>query len=274
MKLYFAGAESIVYIDAINRGGGENCLVSYHQLQNKPKYLEKNSEYYGKQKRVFLDSGAFTAATKGITIDIDKYINYIKDNINNIAVHACLDVIGDPKKTEEQQLYMESQGVTPLPVFHFSKKNDYSIFEKMCEKYDYIALGGVAMGIRDMPRVVDHFNKCFKIVGRYWAKGRKIRIHGFGVTAVSLLTQYPFYSADSTSWLSGPVFGNLYKWEGTRFSQTNYKKKAAAKFVNVELVQSYKGSYVHKALHNVIEFVKMEKYITALWTKRGITWDQ
>ena len=46
---------------------------------------------------IMLDSGAFSAWNAGKQIDIDKYIEFIRDN--NIDVYFNLDVIGD---VEEQ----------------------------------------------------------------------------------------------------------------------------------------------------------------------------
>ena len=42
---------------------------------------------------VFLDSGAFSAWTRGMEIDIQKYIEFIKQNQDIITVYANLDVI-------------------------------------------------------------------------------------------------------------------------------------------------------------------------------------
>ncbi len=42
---------------------------------------------------VFLDSGAFTAWTKRVEIDIQKYIEFIKQNQDVLTVYANLDVI-------------------------------------------------------------------------------------------------------------------------------------------------------------------------------------
>lgn len=37
---------------------------------------------------LFLDSGAYSAYTKGVNIDIQEYISFIKSNIKYISVYA------------------------------------------------------------------------------------------------------------------------------------------------------------------------------------------
>ena len=59
-----------------------------------------------KKINLFLDSGAYSAWSKGVTIDIDEYISFIKKNIKYITVYANLDVIGDPEATYRNQKYI------------------------------------------------------------------------------------------------------------------------------------------------------------------------
>ena len=77
---------------------------------------------------VFLDSGAFSAWTRGVEIDIQKYIEFIKQNQDVITVYANLDVISpgrfsmgtkeSAELTLRNQKIMEQAGLSPLPVFH------------------------------------------------------------------------------------------------------------------------------------------------------------
>ena len=43
----------------------------------------------------FLDSGAFSAFTQGAEIDIQEYIEFIKEHKDYLEAYANLDVIGD-----------------------------------------------------------------------------------------------------------------------------------------------------------------------------------
>lgn len=157
-----------------------------------------------KKISLFLDSGAFSAFTKGVEIDIDKYIDFIKEHIDYIDVYANLDVIGDAEATLENQKYMEKAGLTPLPCFHV--KEDFSYLKYYVDNYDYIALGGVAQAGRQAQIWMDD---CFDMICD--DKGMpKCKVHGFAVTSLKLMLRYPWYSVDSTSWVITSRMGGVY----------------------------------------------------------------
>ena len=157
---------------------------------------------------LFLDSGAFSAMTKGVKIDIDKYIEFIKEwQPQGIDVYACLDVIGDPIKTQENQIYMESKGLKPLITFH--NKEDYKWLEKYVNEYEYIAIGGIAKTGIKKSQMLNHLDKCWSIICN--KNGiPKCKVHGFGITAIDMLFRYPWYSVDSTSWVLTGRFGSVF----------------------------------------------------------------
>lgn len=160
-----------------------------------------------KEISLFLDSGAYSAMTQGVSIDIDEYISFIKKNKKYIDVYACLDVIGDPKQTYKNQLYMESKGLKPLIAFH--RGEDYKWLQKYIDKYDYVALGGLAGKGDSVQNLQRHLDKCFEMICDPKTGMPKLKIHGFGVTSVRILVRYPWYSVDSTSWVLSGRFGGV-----------------------------------------------------------------
>jgi len=156
--------------------------------------------------KLFLDSGAFSAWTKGIEIDIDEYIAFIKKWKKYIEVYSNLDVIGDAEGTYKNQKYMEKRGLKPLPVFHL--QDDFSWLEKyLKEGYKYLGIGGMA-GKQTVSN-----RKYF--LERLWDRiidknGLPIiKTHGFGMTSIDLIVRFPWYSVDSTSWLNASRMGNI-----------------------------------------------------------------
>lgn len=282
MKLYFAGGESTINYQNILLGGGRNMLMSVLSTlpKNKQGWIDDNWDDLSQFECIFLDSGAFSAFTLGIDIDINNYIAYLKKYQNKLTVYATLDVIGCEKGSAENQDYMIDQGVSPLPIFHStqSKKDsseNFTIFEEQCDRYDYIGLGGGAGTTASFEETCRFFDRCFKIIGRHWKNGKKIKIHGLGVTSQKMLERYPFYSVDSTSWLAGQQYGSLYRWENKKLQQSSYREKSVMKFINYGLIDPIKENYAYKerVQNNVREFVKMGDFITDLWAKRGIVWD-
>jgi len=156
---------------------------------------------------IFLDSGAFSAYTQKAVIKLDDYIAFIKKYAKYITVYANLDVIGDAEATLKNQHLMEAAGLKPLPTFHFGE--DISYLEYYIKHYDYIALGGVAVK-RTKGALVAWLDQCFDLICPAPERMPKVKVHGFGITAVDVMQRYPWYSVDSTAWVKSSRLGMIY----------------------------------------------------------------
>lgn len=181
-------------------------LISYYYLTHSSGY--KLSDFPEGQD-IMLDSGAFTADSKKVKIDLKKYAEFIKENQQYITTSVNLDVIGDKMENSEsaklsyQNLKkLESYGVKPIPVFH--QREDLKVLDYYCEHYNYVGLGGVG-NLGNFARRVEWLNKIFT---RYPNQ----KFHGFAITDFKVLMRFPFYSVDSTSWLMGSRFGTVTLW--------------------------------------------------------------
>lgn len=151
-----------------------------------------------KEPAIFLDSGAFPAYHRGIDINIQDYINFVKKFQRYFAYYANLDVIGDPAASYKNQQIMEAAGLRPIPCYHFGED------EKWLRKYidgghNYISLGGFMLvsNASDLIAWLDH------IFSKHICDSTGmpvIKAHGFGLTAPYMLCRYPWYSVDSTTW--------------------------------------------------------------------------
>lgn len=156
---------------------------------------------------LFLDSGAFSAHTQGVEINLKNYIDFIKKHKKHITTYANLDVIGDAKATLKNQRTMEKAGLNPLPCFHYGESTKY--LKYYIDNYDYIALGGIVSegSTKKLYRWLDD------VFDRYICKNNgmpRCRVHGFGVTSLPILFRYPWYSVDSTSWVVTGRLGSVY----------------------------------------------------------------
>lgn len=149
------------------------------------------------------------------------YIYYINDSDPTWTCFAQLDHIPGKfkqKKTADQlaeapqlswknYLYMVERVNNPeklLPIFH--QGEDFKYLIQMLEhspRIDYI-------GISPANDLVTSFKdpwiaRCFQIIQE--SSNPEVKTHGFGLTSFSILEKYPFYSADSTSWLQLPRYG-------------------------------------------------------------------
>lgn len=266
LKLYLAGGEDKAWEQAAIKGGAKNSLYSYLYL--KAQNGNQVDNFITSLKRnIFLDSGAYSAFTKGIKIDIDEYIEFIKKHEKILTTYACLDVIGNAKATKINQEYMESKGLNPLPCFHYNE--DWYYLKDMVIRYKYIALGGMVPLSRNKNKLISFLSKCFSIIGNK-------KVHGFGITNLDLLKTFPFYSVDSTSWLSGSKRNTIYQFNNSngtmKYIRTKEQNKSSYKTINFNDDENKK--WMSRVINNAIEWQKVEKYITDLWTKRGVTWDE
>lgn len=177
-------------------------LESYHYLQNSPSKRDLLREY---GRKVFLDSGAFSAYTLGATIDVNDYARFIAANGDLIEVASVLDGIGDPQLTLENQRRLEDAGANVLPCFHFGEPEEY--LETYLEHYDHITLGGmVPVPNNQLQLWLDHLWSKYLTDDKGWPI---VKVHGFGLTAMSLVRRYPWFSVDSSSWVQAGAFGHI-----------------------------------------------------------------
>ena len=154
---------------------------------------------------LFLDSGAYSAFSQGVTVDIDEYIDFIKAHQKYLAVYANLDVIGDPVATMKNQKYMESKGLKPLPCFHFGE--DFKYLDYYLDRYDYLAFGGMVG--KHTPALSSWLDKTFNIICDQESRLPRVKVHGYGMTSLMLMIRYPWYSVDSTSWVVQSRLGDI-----------------------------------------------------------------
>jgi hypothetical protein len=196
-------------------------------------------------KSFMLDSGAFTFFSSGGNVNWNEYIKRYAQFIkrNNIDLYFELDI--DKLIGYERVLYYRSKledltGKPCIPVWHKSRGQEE--FIKMCETYNYVAIGGI-VSKEITQKEYKYFPYFIKTAHEHGAK-----IHGLGFTNLKGLTKYHFDSVDSTAWVSGNRFGSIYKFNGKTMQK--FDKKQGQRLSNAKAV----------ALHNFQEWVKFQKY--------------
>lgn len=150
------------------------------------------------------DSGAFSALTKGAKISIERYAEWLLNNRSYIDIAVSLDVIGDHKASSRNFDKLVSLNVKTIPTFHMG--SPASALDDCLAQSDFVCFGGL-VGKNNVP-IQDWLTACFNRVRDHEQRiGRRVYIHGLGVTSVPLLKLFPFYSCDSSSHGSGYRFG-------------------------------------------------------------------
>lgn len=187
------------------------ALFSYHYYKNK---VEEIQEFVQAGHEAFIDSGAFSAASVKAKIDIDDYCEFIQNT--GATIYAGLDVIGDAKATAKNIEYMERvHKLNPIPTFHMGSKLD-DLAELM--GYSYIALGGLVFS----KNIEKHCDAVWSYILR---ENPKLKVHGFGLTNLEMMSRYPWYSVDSSSYKSCRRFGRQNILWGENFEFRTVEEK-------------------------------------------------
>ncbi len=272
MIFYFAAAEQRSHRIQLTTGGAKSVLMVVWNHFKDDTFWEGIDRCSFKD--IFIDSGAWSAWSRGVEINIQEYCDWIKRHRKRITTYANLDVIGDYRETRRNQKYMERQGLKPIPIFHLARPAEpWFILKSICNNYSHIGIGGVASHEFTRTQKRTFFDRCWKIIGQYHKRGKKIKVHAFGIGAMDFVERYPWYSVDFTTWLVGQKMGEINHFDGRRLKRYKAKQSAIVKFGDPDLVDTKKrkGSD-SRAIYNVRSMSRYQKFVTAMWKKRGITW--
>lgn len=180
---------------------------------------------------LIVDSGAYSAFTQGKPVDLKAYADFVLQNQSHITKTVNLDVI-DPQGPEaaaskgfENLLYMRSRGIDAMPVLH--ARESFRWIDKMFDLgIDYIGLSGTSL-VSPVENRIWH-----DLIWQYVTDKQGFPIakfHAFGDTSVERLITYPFYSADSATWMiqagrAGRIRlkGKSYQLRSHKISDSNY----------------------------------------------------
>ncbi len=211
MRLYLAGAETHgIWMAGASSIIKESSFLSsyFYILRNKTAIIEF---CMGNKIPHFLDSGAFSAMHSGAEIDIDAYIDFIKEHGAKFEKVAALDCIGDWKGTEKNLQYMRGKGVNPIPVFHTNEPFDY--LDNLLKENDYLCLGVTGSKLRQ-PQIIAWLVEVFKRRERI---NPACKMHGFALTSAKIMKYFDWDTCDSTRYLSGMKFGAIFKLRNNEF---------------------------------------------------------
>lgn len=227
MYVFFAGAENGHSFKILNKIKVKNILISYFYLkQNRDVWEKIKKEVEERQLRVFVDSGAYSIIGMGgknveMTVDeyrkyAEEYAKWLEDNMKWIWGAANLDI--QPKLSEMEEdieivyrwneeffLPLVRKGMDICFVWHAADglpKWKWYVNES---GYEYVGFSGEEAKMIEAGVVLELTSI---------AKAGHKRVHGFAVTGKSDIKAFDFYSVDSTSWLSGDIYGVIYHYVG------------------------------------------------------------
>lgn len=171
--------------------------------------------FQDKRVNLFLDSGAFTNFTQNKeVVKLDDYIHFCQQNKSWLWNYISLDVIGDEEQSNHNFEVMKNAGLKPIPVFTRSSldpKTRAKELLKLCEKNEFIAIGGVA-GRLNRTADKEYLYQTCHFVRKY----TKTKVHILGCGAVSIAKDLRPYSMDSSAPNQWNAYGALCFWDSTK----------------------------------------------------------
>lgn len=248
MKIFLAGAQGwgkYAHDDRLQSGdlSYKICVLeSFYYIDDwmKP-YIRDHWDF-------LLDSGAFTFMndkknSSGVDWDayLTRYINFINEMDIDNFIELDIDMMVGLDRVEELRARLEAEtGKKSIPVWHKTRGKDY--WYRMCEEYDYVAIGGMASNGNFKKKVEKVFPWFLDI-----AQKNNTKVHALGYTSMIGMEKYRFHSVDSTAWIYGNRGGYLYQFDGRTLKQIDKPKGTRLKSRAV-------------AIHNFKEWVKFQQY--------------
>ena len=241
MKLYFAGA--ISFLPLVKEVGIKNILVSYFELGKN--VTLKN--LYNQGFNIMLDSGAYSFAVseRQNRVDFDKYlvdyISFLEKNKKYVESYVELDIdnVVGVEKVKQYRKIMETYNLQPVVVWHPIRGK--AAWIQHCKDYARIGFNT----IKDV-KTAQQVGWLLKQSEKYGAK-----VHGFGTTKANFMKNNPFYSVDSTSWMSGGRYGSFYYFNGK----------------TLNCLQPDKFKQLFGKQFNLLSYKKLDKWNLIQWKK-------
>lgn len=160
----------------------------------------------GTRVNIMIDSGAYTNRNVLVKsyrtgegaeriVLLPEYEDFLKHVSEKVWGYVNLDVIGDPIKTHRNYLKLMSDGFTPIPVV--TPGISVKALEDLLTTTKRIT---VASSMRNSRKVLSHIDNIVH---------GKVRVHLLGYSKYPAITYMPVHYCDSSSFMSGGLFGSL-----------------------------------------------------------------
>lgn len=176
---------------------------------------------------IMMDSGAFSfhkfaaqskrrseISDKKKDIDPEKlqkvmyrwYRDYCLENKKKWDFYLTLDYKPHQPTIFKMQKQFVKDGLMPIPVYHGDSDLDWLKRYKDTFGCKLISIGAISTDLRG--HSYKKYRFFFDRVFEYGAK-HGIKFHGLAVTSLGLITAYPWYSIDSSTWVQSSIYGMI-----------------------------------------------------------------
>jgi hypothetical protein len=214
VNFYFSGVSGASEYGMLAAAGVRHLLVDRFDLPHVPR------------GRVALDSGAYRAMKKNLSLSVEDYIRLI-GNSGPFDFVVSLDVIGDPARSRNNWEALRRAGVEALPVWQWGARQDE--LRAYLDEAQIVGIAGLATLMRDKDaRMLDELTAI--------CESFPDRLHVFGMNWLRAIERLKdkLFSADSSKWLDGARYSHVI-FTNTR---PGHLSQATAKALNLTLDRS------------------------------------
>jgi hypothetical protein len=300
VKIFLAAIESSrEHAASAAQAGAKNVLTSFYYAGfNKRVYKPVWLQCLRQADARLIDSGAFTLRTSvinlvstsgsqnAVNVDYDaflaKYIVWLqwlkKNKLGDLWVEQDLGAITSNAWVDAQRLKIIAAGLGEglINVWHSDKDWDYWVWllkeAKRPGRSNYVAIEGNQFN-RDPLDYTKFLREAYD---------RGVRVHGFRMTSQEAIQKWPFYSVDSSSWVT-PASKGSYVMQSRTGGVVNIRHKGQG-LGDAALRPSWYGIMPRKGTTSRLRvdclvasakaWIDAERHITAIWEARGVDWDR
>lgn len=176
-----------------------DALTSYHYYRRDEGMLRLITTG---RLRIIGDSGAFSAATQNVPIDIAEYAAWCRQWKDHLFWMASLDVIGDPATSlANWRILRDRYGLATVPTIHLGTDQRW-LDAYARDGVDFVGLGGMVG--KPQPVIL---RWCVHVLRYARHHHPQMRFHAWGQASRKFLDSVPVYSADSSG-----IFGEAYRY--------------------------------------------------------------
>lgn len=283
-NIRFVLSAFIRYYEILKWYDAKSILASQHYREQVDRAVDYAQEVEG--VNLIIDSGAFSIWNKGGTLDLQDYIDFLKNfeknhlSKFNEVWYVNLDVIpgkqGDKFISTEQvrqaaddgfdnYLKMRNEGWDNIiHVFHQGESVD--VLDRLLDtdpEYVGISPSNDSMTAARKIWLTEAFNHIKQKKGY-------VKTHGFAVTSIDLMNAFPWFSVDSTSWFMIGMYGKLCIPLDKRGQVITDEDSIICDKFEISLSErkkNSKDSYNYIYLHNRDRAYQIDKYMDYLYKK-------
>lgn len=224
---YCAVTPNRKFMRLFERADVKNILISYHYIRKDKAFTQDILHMVRERGGLFMtDSGAFSFLNDK-SFDpkkfdwlgyVEEYVEWLEQNTEFVFSACNLDVdyyVGHDKVVDWNKKFFDPllEKMNIIYVAHQNAKGmgDLDALKEYCKEYDYVAVN---------ERMTKHASSIYQE-----AKLTKTAIHGLAWTKPTILTDFPFFSVDSSSWVNYQKYGATPVWDGKNFTQFDKDNK-------------------------------------------------